>query len=140
MRSPATSAGKDFAPRIAAKLDVSQITAVIDDALPAGFEIESVLTPADAQGVGGGNGNGKTAAGPFAFLGKLTAVSVQEKRDDRYVAALRTEGNKTFVVAYVVRAVTPGDFFLPGAVVQDMYRPSVNARTAPGRTRIAPLP
>ena len=65
---------------------------------------------------------------------------MQEKRDDRYVAALRTEGNKTFVVAYVVRAVTPGDFFLPGAVVQDMYRPSVNARTAPGRTRIAPLP
>ena len=115
-----------------------RITAVIDDALPAGFEIESVLTPADAQGVGGDNG--KPAAGPFAFLGKLTAVSVQEKRDDRYVAALRAEGNKTFVVAYVVRAVTPGDFFLPGAVVQDMYRPSVNARTAPGRTRIAPLP
>ena len=114
-----------------------QITAVIDDALPAGFEIESVLTPADAQGVGGDNG--KAAAGPFAFLGKLTAVSVQEKRDDRYVAALRAEGNKTFVVAYVVRAVTPGDFFLPGALVQDMYRPSVNARTAPGRTRIAPL-
>ena len=133
--------GQRLIVRIAGRaLDDRQITAVIDDALPAGFEIESVLTPADAQGVGGGNGNGKTAAGPFAFLGKLTAVSVQEKRDDRYVAALRTEGNKTFVVAYVVRAVTPGDFFLPGAVVQDMYRPSVNARTAPGRTRIAPLP
>ncbi len=131
--------GQRLIVRIAGQLLADrQITAVIDDALPAGFEIESVLTPADAQGAVGDNG--KVAAGPFAFLGKLTPVSVQEKRDDRYVAALRAEGSQTFVVAYVVRAVTPGDFFLPGAVVQDMYRPAVNARTAPGRTRIAPLP
>jgi hypothetical protein len=143
VRPETVAQGQRLIVRIAGQILADrQVTAVIDDALPAGFEIESVLTPADAQGSAPENGsgdNGKVAAGPFAFLGKLTQVSLQEKRDDRYVAALKAEGGKTFVVAYVVRAVTPGDFFFPGAVVQDMYRPAVSARTAPGRTRIAPL-
>ena len=99
---------------------------VLDDALPAGFEIEMVLGPEDAQ------------EGPFKFLGKLTSVSVQEKRDDRYVAAMSLEGGKDFAVAYVARATTPGDFLLPGAEARDMYRPSVNARSPAGRTRISP--
>ena len=100
--------------------------AVVDDALPAGFEIETVLGPEDAQD------------GPFKFLGKLTSVSVQEKRDDRYVAAMSLDGGKEFAVAYVARATTPGDFLLPGAEARDMYRPSVNARSAAGRARITP--
>jgi len=99
---------------------------VVDDALPAGFEIETVLGPEDAQ------------EGPFKFLGTLTPVSVQEKRDDRYVAAMNLEGRKGFAVAYVARAITPGEFLLPGAETRDMYRPSVNARSAAGRIRIAP--
>jgi uncharacterized protein YfaS (alpha-2-macroglobulin family) len=99
---------------------------VIDDALPAGWEIETVLGPEDAK------------AGPFAFLGELSAASAQEARDDRYVAALTVGGRQRFAVAYVARAVTPGDFFLPGAEASDMYRPSIAARTAPGRVRIAP--
>ena len=99
---------------------------VIDDALPAGFEVETVLGPEDAS------------KGAFKFLGDLSAASTQEARDDRYVAALTIPGRKPFAVAYVARAVTPGDFFLPGAEARDMYRPSVVARTAPGRTRIAP--
>ncbi|OYX36446.1 MAG: alpha-2-macroglobulin [Caulobacterales bacterium 32-69-10] len=98
---------------------------VIDDALPAGFEVETVLGPEDAQ------------KGPFRFLGQLSATQVQEARDDRYVAALTVEGRKGYAVAYVARAVTPGEFFFPGAEVRDMYRPAVNARSAPGRTKIA---
>ena len=110
------------------------MTAIIDDALPAGFEIESVLSPEDAAGQKG------VASGPFAFIGKLSSASVQEKRDDRYVGAVKITQGGSFTLAYIVRAVTPGDFFLPGAVAQDMYRPQVNARTAPGRIKIAPTP
>jgi len=99
---------------------------VIDDPLPAGFEIETVLGPDDAQN------------GPFRFLGELTAADVQESRDDRYVAALDLPGKSSFAFAYVARAVTPGDFLLPGAQARDMYRPSLNARTAATRTAIAP--
>ncbi len=118
-----------------------EVETLIDDALPGGFEIEQLLTPEDAQGAAqpGGQGQGQGAAkGPFAFLGQLSTPSVQEKRDDRYVAALKLRGGVPFTLAYVVRAVTAGDFFLPGALAQDMYHPAVAAQTAAGRLRIAP--
>ncbi|MBA4793536.1 MAG: alpha-2-macroglobulin family protein [Phenylobacterium sp.] len=99
---------------------------VVDDPLPAGFEIETVLGPDDAQ------------SGPFRFLGELSVADVQEARDDRYVAAMDLPGREDFAFAYVARAVTPGDFLFPGAQARDMYRPQVNARTGVGRTVIAP--
>jgi uncharacterized protein YfaS (alpha-2-macroglobulin family) len=117
------------------------IQAVVDDPLAAGLEIEAALKPADAQpapvNADYGDPANKPAPGRFAFLGVLTEPAMQEKRDDRYVAALTVTGAKPFVLAYVARAVTPGDFFLPGAEAKDMYRPAVYARTAPGRLRVA---
>ncbi len=101
---------------------------VVDDALPAGFEIETVLGPEDAQD------------GPFRFLGELTGADAQEARDDRFIAATDLAGEARFALAYVARAVTPGDFFLPGPEARDMYRPSVSARGAAGRTVIVPSP
>ena len=102
------------------------IMLAVDDPLPAGFEIEAVLGPADAQ------------SGPFKFLGKLTPPGAQESRDDRYVAALTEPGRADFAFAYVARAVTPGSFFLPGAQAIDMYHAAVAARTGAGRLTVAP--
>jgi uncharacterized protein YfaS (alpha-2-macroglobulin family) len=113
----------------------------ISDPLPAGFEAESLLGPDDAAGTLGEDPSHSDTAqqkGPFAFLGALSKSGVQEKRDDRYVAALTVPQHDAFAVAYVARAVTPGDFLLPGAAAQDMYRPDVAAHTAAGRTVIAP--
>ena len=120
--------------------DQRSMLTVVDDALPAGLEIEAVLKPADAQGVTTGDDGQKAAPGRFAFLGRLNEPSLQEKRDDRYVAAFKLDGGKPFVLAYVARAVTPGDFFLPGAEARNMYRPGVNAHTAAGRLRVAAGP
>lgn len=103
------------------------VNLAVDDALPAGFEIESLLGPDDAQ------------KGPFKFLGSLTEPKVQESRDDRYVAALSLAGGKSFALAYVARAVTPGNFYLPGTEILDMYHAGVNARTAGGRLQVAPM-
>ena len=64
---------------------------------------------------------------------------MQEKRDDRFIAALTVPGDKDFALAYVARAVTPGSFFLPGAAASDMYRPRVAAHTAAGHVDIAPV-
>ena len=105
---------------------------VLDDPLPAGFEIEAQLGPDDAQG----DGSKGSSNGPYSFLGKLDAPSAAESRDDRYVAAMTVAGNQGFTVAYVVRAVTPGRFYLPGVEARDMYRPAISARSAGGRLNI----
>jgi uncharacterized protein YfaS (alpha-2-macroglobulin family) len=99
---------------------------VVDDPLPAGFEIDSVLSAEDAQN------------GPFGFIGKISDLKVSEARDDRYVAALDVSSDKGFTLAYIARAVTPGDYYLPGAEAKDFYRADAFARTSGGRTSIAP--
>jgi uncharacterized protein YfaS (alpha-2-macroglobulin family) len=99
---------------------------IIEDLLPAGFEIEAVIRPDEAG-----------ATGPYRFLGELAQPDIAEARDDRFVAAIDTRGDVARRLAYIVRAVTPGSFVLPGANAEDMYRPAVFARSAPGRVQIA---
>ena len=41
-----------------------------------------------------------------------------------------------FALAYVVRAVTPGEFALPAVQVEDMYAPRIFARTAEGSVTV----
>jgi uncharacterized protein YfaS (alpha-2-macroglobulin family) len=109
---------------------------VLVDLLPAGLEIESILGPQDT--LSGTNSDGTPRRGPFAWVGEVTGNSnVTEARDDRFVAAADIRG-VSFRFAYVARAVTPGNFTLPAAQVEDMYRPGVFARTGVGRIRIAP--
>ncbi|PQA88909.1 alpha-2-macroglobulin family protein [Hyphococcus luteus] len=103
--------------------------AVIADLLPAGLEIETILNPDDA---GGRNHNG-----PYKWIGELSYPKVAEARDDRFVAAIDVNGGNRFTLAYIVRAVTPGEFVMPGAVIEDMYRPGDFARTETGSVSIA---
>jgi len=100
---------------------------IVSDLLPAGFEIEGILRQSDA---------GDT--GPYAFLGDLAPTQAAEARDDRFVAAINTRGTDPVRVAYMVRAVTPGQFTHAGTVVEDMYRPDVFARSDAGRVVIRP--
>jgi len=112
--------------------------AIIADLLPAGFEIETVLRPEDGArdpSRGGGEGDG-----PYQWAGVLSYPRIAEARDDRFVAAVDLRGRSRFTVAYIVRAVTPGAYALPGAVMEDMYRPGVFARTAMRRVDIAAAP
>ena len=56
-------------------------------------------------------------------------------RDDRYVSALDlAAGTQNFTLAYVVRAVTPGEFTYPALAVEDG---GAGPETA-GRTRDRP--
>jgi hypothetical protein len=109
------------------------LPAVMVDLLPAGFEIESVLGPAD--GVGDEQWDGRRTSGPFAWLGRLSYANITESRDDRFVAAVDLRG-QGYTLGYVVRAVTPGTFVNPGAAVEDMYKPGVFGRSAPSQIRI----
>jgi hypothetical protein len=99
---------------------------VVDDPLPAGFEIDNphLLT-----------------AGDVASLDWLELVAQPahlEFRADRFIAALdRAESDPTrFQFAYVVRAVSPGSFAHPAALVEDMYRPERRGRSETGRVEI----
>jgi uncharacterized protein YfaS (alpha-2-macroglobulin family) len=112
---------------------------VLVDMLPAAWEIESIVKRVEE----------------YPFLGALSTTRLAEARDDRFVAAFDLgdfeHGNRRwrysehnddeahldrdeFRLAYVARVVTPGHFALPAAVVEDMYRPGVMARTDAGET------
>jgi len=113
---------------------------VIADLLPAGFEIETILNAHDGQRhIRRRSRRGKkaTSSGPYGWAGTLIKPQLAEKRDDRFVASMTISGSynrnrsaqpdkfvqKNYKAAYVMRAITPGDYTLPGAVIEDMYRP-----------------
>ena len=71
--------------------------------------------------------------GSMSWIKDLTEITHSEFRDDRFVAAFTDQAAK---VAYVVRAVAPGRYILPGTTVEDMYHPTRFARTGAGRLEI----
>ena len=70
---------------------------------------------------------------------QLDAIAAKDSEGtDRFVAALDLRNQRAERVAYIVRAVTPGEYTLPGVVVQDMYAADTFARSETGRVVIAP--
>jgi alpha-2-macroglobulin len=98
---------------------------VVNDLLPAGFEIDNPSLVDSASLTN------------FPWLAQTEAAHL-EFRDDRFIAAFnRDQGaDASFNLAYVVRAVTPGTYALPAASVEDMYRPEYSARTATGMMEV----
>ncbi len=95
---------------------------IVADYLPAGFEIDNPKL---------------VSSGDTGTLGWITDAADpvnSEFRDDRFTAAFDRQHDSApvFTVAYVVRAVSPGHYVLPQAVVEDMYRPDRFGRTATG--------
>jgi len=90
---------------------------MVNDPLPAGFEIDNPNLIASGTGPG------------MAGLGLEFNVAHSEFRQDRFLTAIDRYDNSTFRLAYVVRAVSPGTFHQPAASVEDMYRPDLTGRT-----------
>jgi uncharacterized protein YfaS (alpha-2-macroglobulin family) len=100
--------------------------ALLVHGLPAGWEPEAVRL-----------GPGPVEA--FPWLGELSRPVFAAARDDRLVAQVDlTEEAPSFRLAFLLRAVTPGRFELPGAQLFDMYKPRFFARQATGRIAVAP--
>ncbi len=99
---------------------------IIDDPLPAGFEIENpnILRSGDIAALN--------------WLELETQTANTEFRSDRFIAAYdRPEGGAPKIsLAYIVRAVSPGRFAHPAAIVEDMYQPDRRARTATGSINV----
>ena len=99
---------------------------ILADYLPAGFEIDNPRLVSSGD------------TGTLSWIADAAQPVHSEFRDDRFAAAF--ERNKdsapVFTVAYVVRAVSPGHYVLPQAIVEDMYRPDRFGRTATGTIEI----
>ena len=98
------------------------------DRLPAGFEIDNPkLVDSDAVAA-------------LEWLETEVEPVHTEYRDDRFVAAFDRDTDQAafFTVAYMVRAVAPGSYVHPPAVVEDMYRPERFGRTAFGTVEVTP--
>ncbi|HVV80626.1 MAG TPA: alpha-2-macroglobulin [Pseudolabrys sp.] len=100
---------------------------MLADYLPAGFEIDNphLVSSGDANAL------------PWIKDGAEAAHA--EFKDDRFAAAFERQADSpaVFTAAYVVRAVTPGKYVLPQAVVEDMYRPDRFGRTATGTIEVS---
>ena len=96
---------------------------MIDDPLPAGFEIDNpnILRSGDLSGL--------------EWL-ELDYLEHAEFRADRFLAAVDIRGAKRVRAAYQVRAISPGSFHHPAATVEDMYRPQDRGWTETSRVRI----
>jgi alpha-2-macroglobulin len=117
--------------RLVAVLDITTTESegarlVLDDPLPAGFEIDNphVLSSGDVAALD--------------WLNPVANPAHLEFRADRFVAAwdLDAGGATQFQFAYIVRAVSPGEFLHPAALIEDMYRPERRARTDTGRVEV----
>jgi uncharacterized protein YfaS (alpha-2-macroglobulin family) len=97
--------------------------AILQQGLPAGWEIIGRLAAGEVPGM--------------PWLGTLSEAVASPALDDRFAAALDlTAEAPEFRSAVRLRAVTAGRFELPGAQLEDMYRPQIFARQAGGRVTV----
>jgi hypothetical protein len=99
---------------------------IVADYLPAGFEIDNPKLVSSAD------------TGGLAWIADAADPVNTEFRDDRFTAAFdrKQDDSPVFTVAYVVRAVSPGHYVMPQAIVEDMYRPDRFGRTATGSIEV----
>ncbi len=104
--------------------DDSGARLMVNDPLPAGFEIDNPNL---------------LNAGDIASLDWLDPAFAEhaEFRSDRFMAAVDWQSERPFTLAYIVRAISPGSFHHPAALVEDMYRPEYRATTASGRVTVS---
>ncbi|TDL78464.1 alpha-2-macroglobulin family protein [Palleronia sediminis] len=98
---------------------------MVDDPLPAGFEIDNPSLLRSGE------------VGALDWLDLTDATAMTEFRDDSFRAAVEWRSDEAFRLAYVVRAITPGLYRHPAALVEDMYRPRYRAWTDTGAVRVA---
>ncbi|MEP2532967.1 alpha-2-macroglobulin family protein [Shimia sp.] len=98
---------------------------MVNDPLPAGFEIDNpnLLSSGDVR--------------ELDWLEPAYAEH-SEFRSDRFLAAVDWRSDASFRLAYIVRAVSPGTYHHPAAVVEDMYRPQYRAHTSAGQLIVQP--
>ncbi len=126
--APASLDGVASGTRLVAVLTVTpfeeaEARLIIDDPLPAGLEIDNpnLISSGDVRSLD--------------WL-ETTYAEHSEFRADRFIAAVEGSHNKAFNLAYIVRAIAPGQYHHPAATVEDMYRREYRAHTDTGQMTV----
>jgi uncharacterized protein YfaS (alpha-2-macroglobulin family) len=127
--APVTLEAVQAGTRLVTVLDITafgkgEARLMVSDPLPAGFEIDN---PNLIQG---------GQIGALDWLDPETNVTHSEFRQDRFLTALDRQDGSPFQLAYIVRAISPGQFHHPAASVEDIYRPDFRATTDAGRVTV----
>ncbi|SLM32331.1 putative Uncharacterized lipoprotein yfhM [Desulfamplus magnetovallimortis] len=100
--------------------DQDMSDAIVTDLLPACLELEDPSL------------NGRSTIGDVVVDEKSIAtwhdefvIKHREYRDDRFAAAVDVDAGKKYRLFYSVVVVTPGEFFVPPPLIEDMYRPYI---------------
>jgi uncharacterized protein YfaS (alpha-2-macroglobulin family) len=111
--------------------DQANHRAMVIDLLPAGLEIENERLTNNRR-------TGDLAWLPELSGGTFGESSYVEYRDDRFIAAFDTRPDQqSFSFAYMLRAVTPGQYKAPAVELEDMYKPELRARGPMGTASVA---
>ncbi|NLC99266.1 MAG: alpha-2-macroglobulin family protein [Gammaproteobacteria bacterium] len=97
--------------------------ALVVDLLPAGLELENQNLAHSSASLS----DASSALREWQEAMSNADIAHQEYRDDRYVAALSVPAEQTRHLLYLARAVTPGQYVIPPAQVESMYRPDWQA-------------
>lgn len=118
--------GESLVVKVNVKTRGRYANALIVDYVPAGVEIENANLVQGEQ-------NTLEIGGVDARQAMLDPrIKHQEFRDDRFVAAVRSEGELNLF--YRVRVVTPGKFIMPPTYAEDMYQPMIYGLAGGGET------
>lgn len=100
--------------------------ALLVDLLPAGLELENQNLAQSSASLNDAANNIKESLKSM----QRARIAHQEFRDDRYVIQLDlgyNYSNQRTDILYLARAVTPGEYKVPPATVESMYRPNWQA-------------
>jgi len=118
--------GKLVRVRLTVKVPSRRYYVVVDDPLPAGFEIVDLQLKTSSGGLhrggGGHRGGGRSY---WSWVWNHT-----EKRDDRMILFADRLWAGTYTYTYLARATTLGSFIAPPARAEEMYHPEVMGHTA----------
>lgn len=98
---------------------------VVDDPLPAGFEVVNLSFANESQS-DAENFRKDTRDDNYRYWGTF---SHWENYDDRVLLFSDFLNRGEHSYSYLIQATTPGEFFMPAAKVEEMYTPEVFGRT-----------
>ena len=119
--------GETVLVRLHVKTRTRIANALVVDRIPAGLEVENLnIVQGEAMGI-----TNVAGLNPAQAMADRRIQHV-EFRDDRFVAALRLDGEMNLF--YRARVVTPGKFVAPPLYAEDMYRPDTYGLAGGGET------